>query len=167
MQPNFEKTMKKYIFIAEEGERQLIDKHLSDINGEAEIVVTGVGAFNILKNLKDIPRDAEVINIGYAGSSNFAIGSVVVVTESRLNHPQVNYPEPEYILKPIAIKTATQQAICYSGTDFVTESKYRDCVFDMELAFIAGLGFTNLSAVKIVSDNLDLHAYHELTNGVE
>jgi hypothetical protein len=46
-------------------------------------------------------------------------------------------------------------------------SDYKDCVFDMELAFIAALGFKHLHSLKYVSDNLSLHAYHELTHGVE
>ena len=60
-----------------------------------------------------------------------------------------------------------KQAVCYTNTDFVLQSNYKDCVFDMELAFIASLGFKNLQSLKYVSDNLSLHAYHDLTNGVE
>ena len=60
-----------------------------------------------------------------------------------------------------------RQAICYTNTDFVLASDYKDCVFDMELAFIAALGFKNLHSLKYVSDNLSLHAYHDLTHGVE
>ena len=59
------------------------------------------------------------------------------------------------------------QAVCYSNCDFVLQSDYKDCVFDMELAFIAAMGFKNLHALKYVSDNLSLHAYHDLTHGVE
>lgn len=59
------------------------------------------------------------------------------------------------------------KAPCFTGTDFVLASDYRDCVFDMELAFIAALGFRRLSSLKYVSDNLSLHAYHDLTHGVE
>ena len=46
-------------------------------------------------------------------------------------------------------------------------SDYKDCVFDMELAYIAALGFKHLHSLKYVSDNLSLHKYHELTHGVE
>ena len=56
------------------------------------------------------------------------------------------------------------RAICYSNTDFVTASPYNDCVFDMELAYICALGFTHVSAIKYVSDNLSLHTYREVTN---
>ena len=163
--------MTKYILIAEEGERKLLTDLGLSIE-DYEVIVTGVGAFNILCTCRDLDKNAEVLNVGYAGSSNFEIGSWVEVTESRLNHPNVRYEEPTYKL----IKDEGQlafddeqyiRAVCYTNTDFVFASDYRDCVFDMELAFIAGLGFTNLRALKYVSDNLSLHAYHELTNGVQ
>lgn len=160
--------MKPLILIAEEGERQLIEKYLPSM--DAEVLVTGVGAFNILRSLRNLPLDTPIINIGYAGSANFDLGSVVAVTESRLNHPQVTYPEPEFPLADLGdlqVKGLTHHAICYSGTDFVTQSDYKDCVFDMELAFIMAQGFQNVRAIKIVSDNLSLHTYHELTHSVD
>ncbi len=163
--------MKRYIFIAEEGELQLIEK-LGIATDQYEIIVTGVGALNILRVARDLPKDAEILNIGYAGSSNFEIGTWVEVTEVRLNHPNVKYPEPTYILTQDQQQLSFDdpqytRAICYTYTDFVLQSDYKDCIFDMELAFIAGLGFSRLRAIKYVSDNLSLHAYHELTNGVE
>ena len=62
------------ILIAEEGERKLVEQYLP---GETNILVTGVGALNILKSLRDLPRETELVNIGYAGSANYAIGTVV------------------------------------------------------------------------------------------
>ena len=165
--------MKKYIVMAEEGERALLDKAREQLGldlGDAELIFTGVGAINIIRSLQGLDREAEVFNIGYAGSANFDLGTWVEVTEVRLNHPNVTYPEPELKLPitndqwPIA---NCRQAICYSNCDFVLASDYRDCVFDMELAFIAALGFKHLHSLKYVSDNLSLHAYHEHTHGVE
>ena len=46
------------------------------------------------------------------------------------------------------------------------QSDYQDCVFDMELAYIAALGFEQLYSLKIVSDNLSLHDYREVAAGV-
>ena len=158
----------KYILIAEEGERDLISKYLPDCNWP--VVITGVGAINVIQSLRDLPREAEVLNIGYAGSSNFELGTVVEVTEVRLNHPNVTYPETVLQLKPFddgLWPIAQQKAVCYSNCDFVLQSDYHDCVFDMELAFIAAQGFAAVSALKIVSDNLSLHDYHNLTHGVE
>lgn len=178
--------MKNYILIAEAGdfigEKKLIAQHLQGhwegnqwcMNDGTlwEVIVTGVGALNVMQTLRNIPLDAPLINIGYAGSANYDIGSVVVVNEVRLNHPYVNYPEPTLMLAPLPESYLVHpmqvlSSICYSNTDFVLQSNYTDCVFDMELAYIAGLGFTRLSSLKIVSDNLSLHTYREVASGVE
>ena len=167
----------KYIIMAEEGERVLLDKAREELGldlSDASLVYTGVGAINIIRSLQNLDREAELINIGYAGSANFDLGTWVEVTEVRLNHPNVTYAEPVLPLQtlrdtgiPGYRDTAAIQAICYSNCDFVLASDYKDCVFDMELAFIAALGFKNLHSLKYVSDNLSLHAYHDLTHGVE
>lgn len=161
--------MQKYIIMAEEGERPLLDQVREKVGldlSDAKIIFTGVGAINIIRALQGLDREAELYNIGYAGSANFDIGTWVEVTEVRLNHPNVTYPEPELRVESLALKGATQ-AVCYTNTDFVLQSDYRDCVFDMELAFIAALGFRHLHSLKYVSDNLSLHSYHDLTHGVE
>ncbi len=163
--------MTKYIFMAEEGEHVLLDQVREQLGldlSDATLVYTGVGAINIIRSLQDLDREAEVYNIGYAGSANFDLGSWVEVTEVRLNHPNVTYPEPELKLEPIGLSNQqVKQAVCYSNCDFVLASDYKDCVFDMELAFIAALGFKHLHSLKHVSDNLSLHTYHDLTHGVE
>ena len=161
--------MARYIIMAEEGERVLLDKAREALGldlSDATLIYTGVGAINIIRSLQHLDRDAELFNIGYAGSANFDLGTWVEVTEVRLNHPNVTYPEPELIVESLKLKEA-KQAVCYTNCDFVLASDYTDCVFDMELAFIAALGFTNLHSLKYVSDNLSLHAYHDLTHGVE
>ena len=160
---------KKYIIMAEEGERVLLDRAHEQLGldlSDAELIYTGVGAINIIRSLQDLDREAELYNIGYAGSANFDLGTWVEVTEVRLNHPAVSYKEPELTLA-VGCWPLAKQAVCYTNTDFVMASEYKDCVFDMELAFIAALGFKNLHSLKYVSDNLSLHAYHELTHGVE
>lgn len=180
--------MSNLILIAEEGdivgEKKLIAQYLRgkmlaevSTNGCGqwqmedgsiwEIVVTGIGALNVMRALRDVPRDTRLLNIGYVGSANFDIRSAVVVTEVRLNHPNVKYPEPELLLEPvpeawICAPEATKKAVCYSNTDFVLASDYHDCVFDMELAYIAGMGFEHLSSLKIVSDNLSLKTHREV-----
>lgn len=157
-----------YICIAEEGERDLITKYLP--NCTWPVIVTGVGAINVIQALSEVPREASLLNIGFAGSANFDIGTVVEVTEVGLNHPNVSYPEPKIELTPFddgLWPIAQRKAVCYTNCDFVMQSDYKDCVFDMELAFIASLGFASVSALKIVSDNLSLHDYHQITNGVQ
>ena len=155
--------------MAEEGEHVLLDKAREALGldlSDATLIYTGVGAINIIRSLQHLDRDAELFNIGYAGSANFDLGTWVEVTEVRLNHPNVTYPEPQLKIESLKLKGA-KQAVCYTNCDFVLASDYKDCVFDMELAFIAALGFTNLHSWKYVSDNLSLHAYHDLTHGVE
>lgn len=164
-------NMAKYIIMAEEGEHTLLDQAREalglDLN-DAQLVYTGVGAINIIRSLQHLDREAELYNIGYAGSANFDLGTWVEVTEVRLNHPNVTYPEPTLEIQNLKFKIQNcRQAICYTNTDFVLTSNYKDCVFDMELAFIAALGFKHLHSLKYVSDNLSLHAYHDLSHGVE
>ena len=163
--------MRKIIVMAEEGELSLLDKAKEQLGldlRDAQLIYTGVGAINIIRSLAGLDRDAEVYNIGYAGSANFEIGTWVEVTEVRLNHPNVTYPEPELHLSQITNqKSKITKSVCYTNTDFVLASDYKDCVFDMELAFIAALGFKQLHSLKYVSDNLSLHTYHDLTHGVE
>lgn len=163
--------MNKYILIAEEGERALVKQvrecaYAGAEWTDSEVLVTGVGALNVLRALSDLPREARLLNIGYAGSANFAVGTWVEISDAALHHPNVTYPEPALPLAPNADSTLIK-ARCYTSTDFVLASPYRDCVFDMELAFIAAMGFTRLRSLKYVSDNLSLHAYHDLTRGVE
>jgi hypothetical protein len=168
--------MSKYIVMAEEGELALLEKAQEQLGldlKDAEIVFTGVGAINIICSLQDLDREAELYNIGYAGSANFDIGTWVEVNEVRLNHPNVTYPEPKLTLidetlgAELPLDHDIRRAVCYTNCDFVLQSDYKDCVFDMELAFIAALGFKHLHSLKYVSDNLSLHKYHEFTNGVE
>ena len=161
--------MAKFIAMAEEGERALLEKAREQLGidlSDAEVIYTGVGAINVIRSLQGLDREAELYNIGYAGSANFDIGTWVDVTEVRLNHPNVTYQEPKLALA-VGCWPLAKQAVCYSNTDFVLASDYKDCVFDMELAYIAALGFKKLHSLKYVSDNLSLHAYHEHTHGVE
>ena len=163
--------MAKFIILAEEGEKSLLDQAKEQLGldlQDAECIYTGVGAINIIRSLQNLDRDAELFNIGYAGSANFDIGTWVEVSEVRLNHPNVTYPEPELKVERLQVKgEKVKKAVCYTNTDFVLASDYKDCVFDMELAFIAALGFKHLHSLKYVSDNLSLHAYHDLSHGVE
>lgn len=162
--------MAKYIIMAEEGERALLEQAREALGldlSDAQLMYTGVGATNIIRSLQHLDREAELYNIGYAGSANFDLGTWVEVTEVRLYHPNVTYKEPELHLPITNHQLPITKSVCYTNTDFVLASDYKDCVFDMELAFIAALGFKHLHSFKYVSDNLSLHAYHDLTHGVE
>ena len=157
--------------MAEEGEHVLLEKACEQLGldlSDATLIYTGVGAINVIRSLQHLDREAELYNIGYAGSANFDLGTWVEVTEVRLNHPAVSYKEPTLKLAAFSLQhSEVKRAICYTNCDFVLASDYKDCVFDMELAYMAALGFKKLHSLKYVSDNLSLHAYHELTRGVE
>ena len=106
--------------MAEEGEFSLLDKAREQLGfdmSDATILYTGVGAINVIHKLMDLDREAEIYNIGYAGSANFDLGTWVEVTEVRLNHPNVTYPEPELRPTPInVLRTATGSPIEQSSS---------------------------------------------------
>ena len=87
--------MKQLIVIAEKEELKLVEQlELKNI----PVLITGVGALNVIQALNELPKDIEIINVGYAGSKNLTpdFYEVGVVT---LNHPNVEYPEPRYFCK--------------------------------------------------------------------
>ena len=119
------------------------------------IIITGVGPLNIIESLKNLDKDTPILNIGYAGSNKLPVGTVVEVGESRLYHPNADFNSPEYKL--------SGDIKCYTSNDFVLHTDIEEpVVFDMELAYILALGFTNVKSIKIVSDNLDIKEYEKL-----
>ncbi len=121
---------------------------------EEDVLVTGVGAVNILRALQDVPRDTPIVNIGYAGSSCIPVGTRVRVGKVSLYHPHYSYEEPTFQLDG--------DIPCYTSCDFVTETEITEpCVFDMELAFILAMGFTHVTAFKIVSDSLNKEEFEK------
>lgn len=136
--------MKRLVVVATENEKKLICA--------PNIIVTGVGALNVISALKDVDRLTPIYNFGYAGSNVLPVKTRVNVGSVRLYHPNVEYDEPCYDLDG--------DVPCFTSNDFVTKTDIKEpCVFDMELAFILALGFKNVVSVKIVSDNLCLEEY--------
>ena len=157
--------MKHLVVIAEKEELKLVEKLGYN---HYPVLITGVGALNVINALKDIPRDTMIINIGYAGSKDLEPGRFYAVESVTLYHPNVNYSEPVYGMGyiPYSREEAPEGEVylaktCYTGTDFVLQSDRKGCLFDMELAYIRALGFENVIAYKYVSDNLDLQEYRE------
>lgn len=152
--------MKELVVIAEKEELKLV-KELGYVT--YPIIITGVGALNVIEALKDVPKDTKIINIGYAGSKDLEPGKFYMVDCVTLYHPNVPYFEPLYHIKkdsPYGIlDDQFETKTCYTGSDFVLETKLGNCLFDMELAYIAALGFKSILAFKYVSDNLDLQEY--------
>lgn len=116
------------------------------------VLKLGVGGINTLKKLDGFNRGLKILNFGYAGSNNIPIGTEVKVGSCCLYHPNVDYDEEVFILNG--------DVPCYTSNDFVLETNIKEpCVFDMELAYILALGFKDVEAIKIVSDNLSLKDY--------
>ena len=144
------------IVVATNEEYQLAQQRFAN----EEIIKTGVGGLNVIIALKDIDRNTAIINFGYAGSNNIPIGTEVKIGVSKLYHPNVEYEEP--------IFTLNGEITCYTSNDFVLETKIKEpVVFDMELAYILGLGFKNVESIKIISDNLSLKQYETTTERTE
>jgi len=151
--------MKIYV-VATTNELKLLDNY--NIESDDRIIVTGIGATNVIKALKDIDVKTPVVNVGYCGSNILPVGTIVSVSKCTTYHPIINYKEAEYTLGQVGSRKVPfdEKAICFTNTDFVTATKYSDpCVFDMELAFICSLGFFDVRSDKYVSDNLSLDEY--------
>lgn len=111
------------------------------------IMVTGEGALNVMSALRNIPRDTPIHNIGYAGGNMIPIGTRCRIGNVTMYHPVAVFDDRSY--------TLDGNVNCYTSSDFVTRTNIKTpCVFDMELAFILAMGFMNVTAEKIVSDNL-------------
>lgn len=153
-----------YVVIATPNEIELVKK-LGYEN--AQIIITGVGGVNVIKALKHLPKDTEIINIGYAGSKCYKIGEIIEIYKVKTYHEKAHFQEPFQFLDSTILDNNQKLAICYSSTDFVENIDYEnfkeDCVFDMELAFIAAM-FDNVSALKVVSDNLNYKEYDKNVN---
>ena len=122
------------------------------------ILVTGEGAINIITALASVPRDTPIHNIGYAGSNLIPRGTRCRVGRVRCYHPEAKIQEKEFALDG--------DIDCYTSGDFVTATDLKvPCVFDMEIAYILALGFTNVTSEKIVSDNLQKLDYEQVLRG--
>lgn len=118
------------------------------------ILVTGEGALNVISALLNIPRETPIRNIGYAGSNNIPIGTRCEIGTVTMYHPVAVFSDRYYHLKG--------DTICFTSSDFVTRTDITTpCVFDMELAYILAMGFMNVTAEKVVSDNLSKEEFDE------
>lgn len=135
------------IVVAMKDELALVDEHHRD-----DCIVTGIGALNVIHALMDVDRNEPILNVGYAGSNCIPTGTRVRVGSCQLYHPNADFESPIYNL--------CGDVPCFTSNDFVLETDIEEpCVFDMELAYILAMGFTNVSSDKIVSDNLDFNEY--------
>lgn len=130
------------------------------------VLITGVGGMNAVRALKDLPKDTEILNIGYCGSNLYEIGTKVYITGVGTQHQDADFKEKLQALDLNGVDLYRETTTyCFSSTDFVTSTKIKNpCVFDMELAFICALGFRSVKSIKVVSDNLDKKQYDKNVN---
>lgn len=148
------------VVIAEKEELKLVEELGYE---DQPILITGVGGMNVIEALKDIPKDTEIINIGYCGSKYYNIGERVEIYEVGTYHEKAKFKEELFKLDYDLLVNVENLATCYTSTDFVTSTKIKgSCVFDMELFFIR-LMFPKTRAIKVVSDNLNKKQYKETT----
>ena len=136
----------RYILVAEKSEK----KALGRVSG-AKVIITGVGAKNVIKTLKNlnIGQDDKVYNVGYCGAYGLPVGNVAIIGIAKL------LPESEFN-KPIWLELESV-VTCYTANEFVKKADKVGC-YDMELYYIASF-FPQVQSIKIVSDSLDYEEY--------
>ncbi len=143
------------IVIATDEELQLVER-LGYKNNP--VLITGVGAINVINALKHLPKDTPILNIGYCGSNKYEVGKKVMIGQVKTYHENVSFDE-KFIA--CTIDGGWEIAKCYTSTDFVLETKIKEpCVFDMELAYIRAM-FDSVKSIKVVSDNLNVEDYEK------
>ena len=139
-------------------ELAILDK--ATINRAEKVLITGVGGVNAIKTLMgyESPYNLDVLNVGYVGSNSIEIGAKVQVSHVNTHRYNVEFDEDSVELDRFADDMLAVP--CYTASDFVTKTKVKEpAVFDMELAYLAALGFRRLYAIKVVSDNLNVKQY--------
>ena len=119
------------------------------------ILKTGPGTANTIEALKNLDKKTKVINVGYAGSNNIPVGTIVKVKNSYSYHPSVTFNQER-------VYSLNGEVDCYTSSDFVLSTNITEpVVFDMELNTICAFGF-EVESYKIVSDNLSLKQYEQV-----
>ena len=122
-------------------------------------IVTGVGGVNVIKALQGLHLADDILNVGYCGSRSFPVGSVCKIGQCKTYHPNCDFNEQTFNLEG-------GDVLCLTSGDFVVGGELpHNSVVDMELAYIAAMGFKNLKSVKYVSDSLDYEQYTKEING--
>lgn len=146
------------ITITEPGELKLIEEITGGRAWAGKIIITGVGILNTINALKDIPRSATILNLGYAGSNTLEKGKCYQVSASFTHHSKASFREDPIWLDQYFMDRDAYP--CYTATDFVEQTEVdHPALFDMELAAIASMGFNKVMSIKKVSDSLNYEQY--------
>lgn len=148
------------ITIAEPQELELIKEITGDRSWDGRIVITGVGMMNTIRALKNVDRNATILNLGYAGSNTLEKGKFYQVSASFTHHSLAKFKEePIWLEQYFKDRDAFP---CYTAADFVEKTEIEHpALFDMELAAIAAMGFNKVMSIKKVSDTLNYQEYKE------
>ena len=123
------------------------------MHSKYNVLQTGIASSNVIEKLKDVDKNTRIINVGFVGSNNLLVGTIVKIKNSYLYHPNVTFEEKVYNLGG--------EVDCYTSHDFVLQTNIKEpVVFDMELNTLCALGFEVIS-YKIVSDNLSYSQYEK------
>lgn len=145
------------LIVATKEECEMMKEHFP----EYSCIYTKIGASNIIRTCYDIPRDTQMINIGYAGSNSLPIGTVCKVKRTfRLKDEAFKFEDYRH-----GFQLSEEGFDCYTSNSFVTHTDIKEpCLFDMELNYIAAFPFKLLGSIKIVSDSLCETAYNDYVN---
>lgn len=148
------------ITIAEASELKLIEEITGGQAWSGRIIITGVGMMNTIRALKDVPRTATILNLGYAGTNTLEKGKCYQVSTSFTHHSKAQFREDPIWLEQYFMDRDAFP--CYTATDFVEQTEVdHPALFDMELAAIASMGFSKVMSIKKVSDKLDYDQYKQ------
>lgn len=134
-----------------------MDKEADNIRNSYNKLVTGIGGCDTIKTLfkeQDKLKDKTIINVGYAGSKQYEIGSIVSVNRVLKYEVSNVVTHPSLDMNPYLF---TENA-CYTADSFIETDNYIPLV-DMELYYIRML-FENVVSFKIVSDDLSQSRYN-------
>ena len=162
--------------IAEKLEMKEISKGLFENkeNGK-RLLITGIGkqltAISLTQYLCNNNKPDLIINVGYAGSTDIAVGKWVNI--ARVYNYEWDIPgEEKYVMLAggsqnleLLNNSNVEVVECYTAEGFVVETDIEEHVaFDMELhsiSLICDLTEIPLMALKKISDNLSLDKYYD------
>lgn len=141
------------------------------------LLISGIGkqrtAIQLTKYLCQNKKPDEIINIGYAGSTDIPVGKWVNI--SKVYNYNWKIPGEEIYsfsdygnqeLRTID-DTSIDRIECYSAESFITETNLTGHIaFDMELhsiAVVADMLKIPVTSIKKISDNLSLDDYYDNT----
>ena len=151
------------IIVAMEKEAQYINPCLPNV----EIIKTGIGLCNVVNTLAlklatgQMQLTDRIINVGYAGSNKYEVGDIVGIVETQRLCPSATVPENKYQLKIKPHNLVRNYGCCLTADDFCNEIINEIPAVDMELYYIKAMGFENVTAFKIISDNLNYCGYEK------